>query len=96
MKTYYAYILTNHSRTVLYIGVTNDLTRRLQEHIGDSLEGKKTFAGKYNCTHLLYYEEFRQVNDAIAREKERKGWKRERKIELVRTSNPDLKSLILW
>ncbi len=96
MKTYYVYILTNHSRTVLYIGVTNDLTRRLQEHIGDSLESKRTFTGKYNCTHLLYYEEFRQVNDAIAREKELKGWKRERKIELVRALNPDLKTLILW
>ena len=65
---YFSYILTNPERTVLYIGVTNNLEARLAEHYFN--RGKpKTFTGKYYCYNLIYYEEFQYVNAAIAREK---------------------------
>jgi len=66
---YYIYIITNPERTVLYTGVTNDLSQRLIEHWVNKGQ-PKTFAGKYYCYNLIYYEEFRYINDAIAREKE--------------------------
>src|SRR5260221_7325250 len=90
---YYVYILTNIHRQVLYIGVTNDIARRISEHEEDAKGLKKTFAGKYNCIYLLYYENYQFVNNAIAREKELKGWKREKKEALIRTMNPELKFL---
>ena len=90
---YYVYILTNIHRTVLYIGVTNDMASRIFEHEEDAKEAKKTFAGKYNCSYLLYWEHYQFVQSAIAREKELKGWKRERKIELIKTINPELRFL---
>jgi putative endonuclease len=85
---YFVYILTNHERTVLYIGVTNNLEVRLAEHFF-SKNQPKTFAGKYYCFNLIYYEEFQYVKDAIAREKESKGWRRSKKEALVKTKNPD-------
>jgi putative endonuclease len=92
-RNYYVYILTNINRQVLYVGVTNDIARRLFEHEEDAKGDKKTFAGKYNCIYLLYYERYQYVNYAIAREKELKGWTREKKNALIRTMNPELKSL---
>jgi len=85
---YYIYIITNPERTVLYTGVTNDLSQRLIEHWVNKGQ-PKTFAGKYYCYNLIYYEEFRYINDAIAREKEIKGWRRSKKLELIKAMNPD-------
>jgi putative endonuclease len=75
----YVYIATNKSRT-LYIGVTNNLERRLWEH--KQKTGSK-FAARYNITRLVYYEEFADIRDAIAREKQLKGWRRDKKIDLI-------------
>ncbi len=84
---YYVYILTNKTDTVMYIGVTNDLRRRLCEHKNEQIEG---FTKRYHIHKLVYYEEYHEVNDAIAREKQLKGWKREKKNALVATKNPNL------
>lgn len=91
--TYYVYILTNKNKTVLYTGITNNLARRLQEHRNGILEKKSTFAARYNCRHLLYYEKFTWVQEAIAREKEIKGWLRVKKLELIKTQNPSMEFL---
>ncbi|MBS7255989.1 GIY-YIG nuclease family protein [Flavobacterium branchiicola] len=88
--TYYIYILTNKSKTVLYTGVTNNLRIRLNQHHENNSNGNKTFASKYNVIYLLYYEKFSWIQEAIAREKEIKDWRREKKIELIKTINPDL------
>ncbi len=86
--SYYVYIVTNPERTVLYTGVTNDLIQRLLEHY--LTRGKdKTFAGKYYCYNLIFYEEFQYIHDAIAREKEIKGWRREKKLSLIKSENPN-------
>jgi putative endonuclease len=90
---YFIYILTNVKKNVLYTGVTNDLAARLYEHKMDSLNAKKTFAGKYNCIYLVYYERFQYIEHAIEREKEIKGWKREKKIRLIESLNPKWDSL---
>ena len=89
--TYYIYILTNKAKTVLYTGVTNNLKVRLQQH-KDSLN-QNSFTAKYNVHFLLYYEKFSWIQLAIAREKEIKGWKRDKKIELIKTINRDLEFL---
>ena len=88
-KTYYVYITTNENKTTLYIGITNDLTRRLSQHYFDSQYEKLSFAGKYNCYYLIYYEEFQNSNEAILREKEIKKWRREKKEKLINSLNPD-------
>lgn len=85
MKTYYVYIMTNKNRTVLYVGVTNDLQRRVYEHSQGSIKG---FTQKYNCHYLLYYEEFNEIDQAIEREKEIKKWRREKKETLIDSKNP--------
>lgn len=90
MKYYYIYILTNKSRTVLYVGVTNNLEKRLWQHQENSMFSKTSFTGKYNCIYLLYYEHYQNVRDAIAREKEIKGWTRQKKIDLIKTTNPEM------
>ena len=77
---YSVYILTNVRKTVLYAGVTNDLEQRIVEHYIDRIE-QKTFACKYSCHFLLFYENYKYVNDAIAREKEIKGWVRIKKAK---------------
>ena len=89
MKEYYIYIMTNRSGT-LYTGVTNNLERRIQEHKSKMIEG---FSKKYNITKLVYYETTSDVNSAIAREKQIKGWKRGKKIALIESMNPDWKDL---
>lgn len=86
---YFVYIITNKNKTVLYTGVTNDLKTRLQQHMYDSINQKKTFAGKYNAFYLLYYERFEWVQHAIKREKEIKGWSRSKKINLINSLNPN-------
>ncbi len=91
-KSYYVYILTNKIKTVLYTGMTNALEQRLIEHYIDRIE-RKTFTGKYNCHFLIYYESYRYVNDAIAREKEIKGWLRIKKEALIQNFNPEWKFL---
>ncbi len=91
---YYIYIVTNKNKTVLYTGITNDLCRRLEEHKENSIPFRhSSFAGKYNAYFLLYYEHFQDVNDAIVREKEIKGWRRSKKEALINSLNPEWKFL---
>jgi len=85
-SNFYVYIITNPGKTVLYTGVTNDLTRRLSEHY-QNRGNKETFAGKYYCHRLLYYESHISIDMAITREKEIKNLTREKKIELIKTMN---------
>ena len=87
---YYVYILTNVTGTTLYIGVTNDIERRVQEHKSGQIPG---FTQKYNCCKLVYYEKYSDIDQAIEREKKLKKWRREKKDWLIRTINPDLKDL---
>jgi putative endonuclease len=82
---YYVYILTDKSRSTLYIGVTNDLTKRLWEHRNPE---KASFSQQYHCILLMYYEHYGDVNAAIAREKQLKGWRRAKKIALIEKENP--------
>ena len=89
---YFVYMLTNKNKTVLYIGVTNDLEKRLYEH-KHSEKDSRCFTKKYNCFYLLYYEQFQDVNQAIVREKELKGWRREKKEKLITSFNPDWRFL---
>ena len=88
LYNFYVYIVTNPTKTVLYIGVTNDLPQRLTEHYLNR-KYTKTFAGKYNCYNLIYSENFEWVEDAIKREKELKGWLRKKKEALIDTKNPE-------
>ena len=88
-RTYYTYIMASRSR-VLYIGVTNDLARRVNEHQQGLVAG---FTHKYRVTRLVYFEEFADIRDAIAREKEIKGWKRSRKVNLIESRNPTWEDL---
>ncbi len=80
----FIYILASPSRT-LYVGVTNDLLRRVQEHRESR---PAAFTTKYNITRLVYFEEYDGPLDAIAREKEVKRWRREKKIKLIESMNP--------
>lgn len=89
---YYVYILTNYKKTVFYTGVTNNLIQRIIEHYLDK-GNAKTITGKYNCFYLLYYECTQYINNAIAREKEIKAWRREKKMELIKSINPGLRFL---
>ena len=87
--TFFVYIITNPAKTVFYTGFTNNLPQRLTEHYMN--RGKrKTFAGRYYCYLLLYYEVHQYVYNAMAREKEIKGWRRAKKLDLTRQENPKL------
>lgn len=88
-KEYYVYIMTNKSRT-LYTGITNNLMRRVYEHKNKLIEG---FTKKYNIQFLVYYEAGSDINTAIMREKEIKGWLRKKKISLIDSVNPQWKDL---
>jgi putative endonuclease len=81
---YYVYIMASPSRT-LYVGVTNDIVRRTDEHRQKRLTG---FSARYNCTELVYYEWHTDALTAIAREKELKGWRRSKKVDLIEAHNP--------
>ena len=85
MAQYFVYIMSNTSKT-LYIGVTNNLIRRVVEHKKGTIKG---FTSKYNINKLVYYEEGDNINNAIYREKQLKGWLRRKKIALVESVNPD-------
>ena len=84
-RRYYVYLLTNWNNRVIYVGVTNDLTRRIYEHKNKLVEG---FTKTYNVDKLVYFEETNDVNSALAREKEIKKWRREKKNDLVLRMNP--------
>ena len=79
---YYIYIVTNSQKEIIYTGLTNDLQARIIEHY-QNRGNEQTFAGKYFCYNLIYYEGFNYINEAIAREKEIKGWRREKKLTLI-------------
>ena len=87
---YYVYMLSNWNNSVLYIGVTNNLERRLYEHQHKLIEG---FTEKYNVDKLVYVETTGDVKAAIAREKQLKGWSRAKKNALVAGMNPEWKDL---
>jgi putative endonuclease len=87
MKNYYVYIVTNPGKEVLYTGVTNDLGRRITEHYLNRGQ-HQTFAGRFYCYELIYWEDFKDIRKAIAREKEIKGWRREKKLALIEKENP--------
>jgi putative endonuclease len=90
MKLSYVYILTNKYRTTFYVGVTSNLSKRLVEHY----EGTASvFTKKYNIVYLIYFEQFSDINQAIAREKQLKNWHKDWKINLVKTINPTLQTL---
>lgn len=90
MKQYYVYILASKKNGTLYIGVTNNLARRVYEHKEGLIEG---FTKKYNVKRLVYYEITYDINEAIKREKALKKWLRKWKIELIEKMNPEWKDL---
>ena len=90
-RSYYVYILTNKKNSVFYTGVTNNLEKRTYEHRSKLTSG---FTAKYNIGKLVYCEETNDVNAAIAREKQIKGGSRKKKIDLIRSINPDFNDLL--
>lgn len=90
MNAYFIYIIANIIRSTLYIGVTNNLERRMYEHKQGIFEG---FSKKYNLRHLMYFEEFSDIHEAIAREKQLKKWKRAWKNKLIEGFNPKWEDL---
>ncbi len=87
---YFVYLLSTRNYKLLYVGVTNDLKRRLQEHISGRWDG---YTKRYQVHFLLFFEEFKYINDAIKREKELKGWSRKKKLALIKSKNPQLNFL---
>lgn len=85
MNSYYVYILTNKTTSVRYIGVTNDLIRRIYEHKNKLIKG---FTSKYNVDRLVYFENTGDITAAISREKQLKGWTRIKKEALIKNINP--------
>ena len=90
MGQYWVYILTNKNNTTLYVGVTNDLYRRMIEHKEKLVKG---FTYRYNIDKLVYFEEYNDINIAIAREKQLKAGSRKKKIELIEKENKEWKDL---
>ena len=86
MKKSYVYLLSNKNNTVIYIGVTSDLLKRIYQHKVNLFKG---FSAKYNCNRLVYFEEFSDINQAIIREKQLKAGNRKRKEELINAQNPN-------
>ena len=91
-KLFYVYILANWNYKVMYVGITSDLTKRLYEHKNKLIDG---FTKKYNVFKLVYFETVEDVRSAIAREKEIKGWRRDKKDRLVSENNPEWADLSL-
>ena len=87
--SYYVYILSSKYKKT-YIGVTNNLERRLYEHKNKLFKG---FSAKYNIDQLVYFEQFADIAQAIVRETELKDWRREKKVALIETMNPEWKDL---
>ncbi len=92
INNYYVYILASNPNGTLYVGVTNDLQRRIFEHKNNLIQG---FTKKYNVHTLVYYETTNDIDIALNREKELKRYTRKKKIILIETSNPHWKDLIL-
>lgn len=92
-QTYYVYIITNKYRSTYYIGMTNNLGERLKRHKENIEKGIKTFASKYNIEFLVYYEKHTWVQQAIARKKELKAWRRDKKLALIKSFNGDFEFL---
>ncbi|MBI5530962.1 MAG: GIY-YIG nuclease family protein [Candidatus Doudnabacteria bacterium] len=92
MKSFFVYIMTNKSHTVLYTGVTNNIVNRSYQHKNKLVKG---FTSKYNVTKLVYYKELGTAPEAIAEEKKIKGWVRQKKINLINSLNPDWRDLSL-
>ncbi len=90
MKEGFVYIMSNKGRTTLYIGVTGDLENRVLQH---KCGFGSVFTSKYRLTDLLYYEQILGMDDAIAREKQLKNWRREWKWDLIKENNPEVKDL---
>ena len=88
---YYVYILSNNHRNVIYTGITNDLVRRVYEHKKHLDKG--SFTSRYNVENLVFYEVTTDVDSAIAREKQIKGWNRKRKEKLIEAKNPNWNDL---
>jgi putative endonuclease len=84
---FYIYIMTNRTRTVLYIGVTNGLERRSSQHVNSD---RPSFTKRYAVNRIIYYELYSEVRSAIAREKEIKGWRREKKVALIESKKPPM------
>jgi putative endonuclease len=85
---YYVYITTNKSKSTLYIGVTNNIARRLEEHY-ENKDNENNFAGKYHCYNLVYCEVYERIEEALEREKQIKKWRREKKNKLIEEQNPN-------
>ena len=90
-KLYYVYMLTNFTKTTLYVGVTGNLERRIFEHKSEEVDG---FTKRYHVTKLIYAEAYESINDALEREKQLKRWRREKKNALINSVNPEWKDLI--
>ena len=90
MNDYYVYILTTTHNKALYIGVTNDMARRMAEHKNESVDG---FTKRYHIHKLVYFEKYSNISAAIHREKQLKRWTREKKNALVATKNPDFNDI---
>ena len=90
MNSYYVYIMASRQNGTLYIGVTNNLERRIYEHKNDLVEG---FTKKYGVHRLVYYEQYQDIELAIQREKQMKKWNRQWKINRIQEQNPDWKDL---
>ena len=92
-NTYYVYIITNKYRSTYYVGITNNLKRRLVEHKMNGEKVNKSFSSRYNLEFLVYYETYTWVQEAIAREKEIKRWSRNKKLALIKSFNPEFEFL---
>jgi putative endonuclease len=92
MKSYYVYILASKKNGTLYVGITNDLIRRIHQHKDKLVSG---FTSEYQVDQLVYYEETNDVHSAIAREKQLKSWNRKWIIDLIETANPEWDDLYL-
>ena len=92
MKSYWVYILSNQHNNVLYIGVTSELEQRIHQHKNKTIKG---FTSKYNINKLIYFEETSDPESAILREKQLKGWTRNKKEKLINRVNPDRRDLSL-
>jgi len=90
IQYYFVYLITNKYKSTLYLGVTNNLSRRLKEHADNRIGG---FSTHYRCKYLVFYEKFTDINLAIKREKEIKKWNRSKKENLIRKFNPEWRFL---
>ena len=90
-KVYYTYILSNKRRTVYYVGFSGDISIRHWQH--DIKYFENAFTAKYNVNELLYFEEYNSSKEALTREKQIKGWTRNKKLELIKTVNPNLDNI---